>query len=166
MERTSKVRPNSKAELLDRMRAARADFESVLAAIGDARMMESGATGWWSPRDVIAHLLEYDRFVLNAMLRQQRPPDHWIEPLTFDERNQILYDLHAGRTLDEVRAESRQIFDEMVTEAERLPEAFLLNPQHYNGVPEPLVPWEWIESESYNHYYQHADILREWLAAQ
>src|SRR5690349_8107926 len=48
--------PITKAGLLHELRAARAEWDALIAEISPARMAEPGAASDWSVKDVIAHL--------------------------------------------------------------------------------------------------------------
>ncbi len=46
----------NKAEFLERQRRARAEWEALLAEVGPDRMTRPGTAGYWSVKDVIAHV--------------------------------------------------------------------------------------------------------------
>ena len=48
--------PTTKAALLERVRRERADWERLLAEVGEARMEEPGPMGQWTFKDLQAHL--------------------------------------------------------------------------------------------------------------
>ena len=54
--------PSTKAELLATMRRVRAEWNALMAAVGEARMGEPDVVGTWSVRDAIAHLSAYERW--------------------------------------------------------------------------------------------------------
>jgi len=58
--------PKNKAELLERMRSARADLEAMLAKLDDAALAAPGPEGW-AVKDHLAHLAAWQRKVLGNM---------------------------------------------------------------------------------------------------
>ena len=49
-----------KTQLLETLRVERAQWESLLAQIGEDRMVQ-GVAGEWSVKDIIAHVMWYKR---------------------------------------------------------------------------------------------------------
>jgi hypothetical protein len=43
-------------------------------------------------------------------------------------------------------------------------EAFLIQPQQFENVPEPITIWNMLRSEVYDHYEEHAPSISAWLA--
>lgn len=56
----------TKARLLAELRAARGEWDTLMAAVGEERMTEPGAAGDWSVKDVIAHLTSFDQWFVKA----------------------------------------------------------------------------------------------------
>jgi hypothetical protein len=50
----------TRARLLVELRAARSEWDTLMAVVGEERMTEPGAAGDWSVKDVIAHLTSFD----------------------------------------------------------------------------------------------------------
>jgi hypothetical protein len=156
----------TKAHLLDELRAARAEWDALIDQIPEDRMLEPGATGEWSVRDVIAHLTSFDRaFVgLSSATRKGEPlPVDGTEWLPWDERNAIHHQKTLHLSLDEVRQQSREVFDRLLEEVEAHSEAFLTQPQTFPGVPQPIHVWELLAGNHYEHYRLHAGWVRDWL---
>jgi hypothetical protein len=166
MHDTIKHRPQTKAELIERMRTARADWDAALREVGKERMTQPGVAGEWTVKDVISHMLDYDHsLILTFILRQQRPPDHWVDFISSEERNQIIYKLHKDQPLDALLAQSEQVFRDIMIEIERLPEAYLLTTQQFEGIPFEVTPINYLEGDCYGHYHDHAAEIRQWLAS-
>jgi hypothetical protein len=56
----------TKARLLVELRAARNEWDTLMAAVGEERMTEPGAAGDWSVKDVTAHLTSFDQWFVKA----------------------------------------------------------------------------------------------------
>ncbi len=53
------TRPESKTELLERMRAGREEWDALIAQIPDSVRTEPALAGGWSVKDLIAHVAAY-----------------------------------------------------------------------------------------------------------
>jgi hypothetical protein len=62
----------TKARLLNLMRTERARWEDALAQVPSEQMTRSGIEGEWSAKDVVAHISQYDRGLLD-WLREAVP---------------------------------------------------------------------------------------------
>jgi len=157
----------TKAHLLVEMRAARAEWDALMAEVGEERMIEPGAAGDWSTKDVIAHLTSYDRWFVKASeayFRGELPPLDGTEGMSFEERNQFRYRQAQHQPLAEVLAESSQVFQRLIEMVEAHSEDFLTQPQQFEGVPEPILVWKLLKGDGYDHYREHMQSIRAWLA--
>ena len=69
--------PTTKTELLERIDAERAGWETLLSEVGEARMEQPGAAGDWTFKDVVAHLNGWRKRTvdrLQAASRGEAPP--------------------------------------------------------------------------------------------
>lgn len=157
----------TKAEILSELRAARAEWDALMLEVGESRMLEPGATGEWSVRDVIAHLTSFDRWFVNAseaQFRGEPPPTDGTEWLPWDERNAIHHQRTLDLSLDDVLQQSRDIYARLLAAVEQHDENFLTQPQTIPGVPEPIKVWEQLAGNHYDHYRLHAGWIRDWLS--
>jgi uncharacterized protein (TIGR03083 family) len=156
----------TKARLLAELRAARSEWDALMAAVPEERMTEPGAAGDWSVKDVIAHLTSYDRWFVRASeahFRSELPPLDGTEGMSFEERNQFLYRQAQQRPLAEVLAESHEVFQRLLEVVEAHTEEFLTQPQQFEGVPEPILVWKILQGDGYAHYRDHMPSIRAWL---
>lgn len=162
--------PMTKARLLDELRAARAEWDALmLEEVGKERMLEPNVAGYWSVRDLIAHLTSYDRWFVNASeahFRGEPPPLDGTEGMDWDERNAIHHERTKNLSLDEVLADSRTTYNRLLEMVEAHSEEFLIQPQQLPGSPEPFVIWEQLRGNHYDHYRLHMKDVRAWLAKQ
>ena len=156
----------TKARLLGELRAARAEWDALMAEVGEGRMAEPGAAGDWSVKDVIAHLTTFDRWFVHASeahFRGEPPPPDGTEGMSFEDRNQFFHRRARHRPLAEVLAESRQVFQRLLEVMETHSEAFLTQPQYFEGAPGPVLIWKLLEGDVYGHYRDHMRSIRAWL---
>ena len=131
-----------------------------MSEIGENRMTQSGATGFWSVKDVMAHLMSYERWYLNALeahLREEAPPMDGTEMIAnWDDRNAVYYERTKDLTLAEVIAESRRVHDRLMELLAAQSEAFIIEPQQFIGAPMLITPWKSLEGDVYDHMRHHA----------
>jgi uncharacterized protein (TIGR03083 family) len=158
--------PITKAYLLHELRAARAEWDALMAEVGAARMSEPGASGDWSVKDVIAHLTSYSRWFVRASeahFRGEMPPADGTEGMDFEQRNQFWYQYARDRPLAEVLAESEQVFSRLLEVVAAHTEEFLTQPQQFEGAPGSFLIWKMLEGDGYSHYRDHMRSIRAWL---
>src|SRR4051812_25757537 len=90
----------SVTQFLEKLRAARTEWDALLQGISSAQMVELGAYGNWSVKDVVAHVTWYEREMVD-LLRERRldGSDLWLLPHT--ERNEAIYRENRSRSLDD-----------------------------------------------------------------
>jgi len=157
----------TKASLLHELRAARAEWDELLAEVGEERMSEPGAAGDWSVKDVMAHLTSYSRWFINASeahFRGELPPLDGTEGMDFEQRNLFWHQQTRDRPLADVQAESQQVFSRLLEVVEAHSQEFLTQPQQFEGAPGPFLVWKLLEGDGYEHYREHMRSIRAWLA--
>ena len=87
--------------------------------------------------------------------------DLWALPL--DERNAGVYEETKSMTLEEVRAESARVFPELVEQLKALPEDAYGDPASFPGMPPEWEPWFIVAGNTFNHYLDHTESLRQLL---
>lgn len=158
----------TKAKLLKTLRSRRAEWDATLAEVPESWMTERGVAGEWSVKDIIAHLTYYERWYadrLHEQLRGEYYTPTEIDAMHYDERNEHIYQQNRDRPLDDVLAESRLVFQRLIEGVAGHSEAFLTEPQEIEGAPGPVIVWQMLRGDVYDHYAQHIPSIREWLAA-
>jgi hypothetical protein len=137
-----------------------------MAEVDEAHMTEPGAASDWSVKDVIAHLTAYDRWFVNALeanLQGEKLPFDGTEDMDFEERNLVMHEKTKARPLADIQTDSRQTFDRLLELMEAHNEEFLIQPQQFEGVSEPVLIWKMLEGDCYEHYREHIPSIRAWL---
>jgi hypothetical protein len=155
----------SKAELLSGLREEYQKWQALLDQIGPGRMEQSGVAGSWSIKDIVAHLTGWRRRTVARLQAVQRgepePPPPWPPHLqTDDEINAWIYESNHDRSLREVLDESHQVFQQLMTAFEDLPEDALVDVRRF----------PWLEGQLPNagmffaHFHEeHEPDMRAWL---
>jgi hypothetical protein len=152
----------TKAKLLDTLRERRAAWDDLLARIPAERMTEPGVAGEWSGKDVVAHLTYHERWYASRLHEQLRGETYVpaeLDRLPFDERNERIYQQQRDRPLAELLTESRQAFQDLLAGVAAHTEEFLITPQHFEGAPGPVIIWQMLRGDVYEHYGQHLPSL-------
>jgi hypothetical protein len=102
-----------KSELLNGPQEEYQQWEALLDQIGPARMDQPGVTGYWSIKDIVAHLTGWRRRTVARLQATQHnepePPPPWPAHLqTDDEINAWIYESNNGRSVGEVLDESHR----------------------------------------------------------
>ena len=152
--------PMPKTELLTMIQTAWAEWEALLAGIPEAWMTEPGVEGEWSVKDIIAHITWGERENLGvAWARALVGSDLWQLPE--DARNAAVVEQNRSRDLGDVRAESRQVFQQYLEAIDALSDEDLNDPRRFQGLPEGWRPWRILYDPT--HYQVHAQSIRAWL---
>lgn len=157
----------TKAALLETLRNERSAWDALLAEVGADRLERPGVTGEWSVKDIIAHLMSWEsRPVewLRAARSGTRPqPPAWDATLTEDQINAWIRDQYKAQSPTDVMAASRRSHDELMQAIEAMPEPDLTGRERF--------PWlngnsllESMGGNTYEHYREHGDAIRAWLA--
>ncbi len=146
----------TKAKLMAKMHATRREWDALLANITPAQMMQPSVIGEWSIKDVIFHCTSYARWFVTALQAALlgAPLPEPENTLPIDERNQLDFQQSQQHALDTVLADARNVSRRLLELTEAQSEAFLLEPQRFAGIAEPIVVWKHLDHVC-NHYHGH-----------
>lgn len=165
-------RPASKAALLARMRAERAVWDGLVAAVPTPIRTLAVLPDCWSVKDLAAHIAVYERWTaaqLAAASAGRRATDWELygverlppEAATWDveQQNHAIYDQYKDVALAEVTVFAERAFSDLVTSVAAVPEEDLRRAglQAWRG---HLTLLEIVPAQSYEHYQPHIDDLR------
>ncbi len=159
-----------KIKLLTTLRTERTRWETVLAEVGEAQMTQAGVEGEWSVKDIIAHVTAYEAWIvarLDSALRGETLRLE-IDRLDLEQRNARIFEENRNRPLQDVLAESQQVFQQLLKSVQALSDEDLTDPHRLEPFLDPLwtdgLPvWRCIAADSYEHYSQHIPSIHAWL---
>jgi hypothetical protein len=152
-------------ELLSAVQADWTDWQAVLARAGEGHMTAPGASGAWTVKDIIAHITFFENEMVGLLQsRVLAGSELWALPQ--DERNRVLYERNRGRALSDVLAESAQVHTRLMTLLGELSDADLTDASHFKEMPADWLPWRIIAGNTFEHYRDHAAVVRAWLDTQ
>ena len=151
-----------KATLLKSMTETRAVWEALLAQFDEEQMIQPGAAGKWSVKDIIAHCTWGEREVA-PVLRTHVLAGSDLWKLSDDERNEIIYQQNKDRPLRDIVNEEGQAYTALFGAVQTLSDEDLNDPQRFKDMPPEWKPWQLIAGDSFKHYEDHMPSIREWL---
>lgn len=152
----------TKQRFLAEFEEERAAWEALLAEIPAERWTEPGASGDWTVKDVVAHVVWHERQMVGVLrARALVGSDLW--QLDTQARNVAIYAESRDRPLAEVQADARQTGAELAAEVARLTEEDLNEPDRIRDMIPGYRPWQLLADNTYDHYRDHRSVLRAWL---
>jgi hypothetical protein len=159
----------TKGEVIAAINREREAWETLLVEVGEARMLEPGAMGEWTFKDLVAHITGWRARSLRrleAVANGQPEPDPvWpANRVTDDEINDWIHEVNKDRLLGEVIGESRESYARLTEIVQMLPDDALTDPDRFpwlEGTPLGLVL---VSGEFFSHLHQeHEPEIRRWL---
>ena len=133
----------NKSEFFETLRTRRADWDALLAQIGEGEhMTQPGAAGHWSVKDIICHVTAYEHWLvewLTAASQNTVPASSPLDDANVECRNARVYELTHNMSLLDVMNDARQTFAELLEIIKVLPDAYFDDPQKRRMVYETLL---------------------------
>jgi hypothetical protein len=150
----------NKIELLDTLRSVQGEWAQLIADIQPDAMIQPGAVGDWSVKDVVAHVTWAERETVGMLqARALVGSDLWRLPQ--DERNAVVYEENRDRSLQDVLAEAGAVHQELLRVIEDIAEDDLLHATWFDSLPGDWPPYRVVEANVTGHYRDHlADLKR------
>lgn len=161
--------PESKAELLSRIKDAWSQLEQTIAGLSEDQLTMPRDGQDWSIKDHLAHLTFWEQSLL-ALLRhcdrqQASAPDE-TTTATVDhaEMHAAAYEHNRQRPLDEVLRDFRESHQALVVALAVLSDVDLLMPGAHHPPADALLDDDavisWIMRNTYEHYLEHDAWIR------
>ncbi|MFW5691331.1 MAG: ClbS/DfsB family four-helix bundle protein [Chloroflexota bacterium] len=161
------ARFESKADFLEVIAVERGKLEAMLERLTEAELIEPGACGEWSVKDILAHLYAWEQMVMSwyeAGLRGEVPrtPADDLNWRQTPILNQRIYETYHDAPLDDIIAAFNNSYAEILNIIRHIPEADLLEPGLYAWTGK-LALVNYFTSATSSHYrWAHTEI-RRWL---
>ena len=154
-----------RANLVDRIRTTRREFEALLEGLSPRQMTQPGVAGEWSVKDMLAHIAWYEREEADfyGEIDVEGSP---LWRLPQEPRNQKLFEQARHRPLQEVLADFREAHERLLSVVERLSEEDLATPGRFLGTSPEWPPWRRIAVHSCDHDREHIDMIQAWLRSR
>lgn len=157
----------TKTKLIETLRAKHAEWDAAIAKVRVNRMTQPQVDGYWSVKDLVAHLGSYERWYADRLQEQLNGivymPQN-VDMMGHDDRNNVYYQRHKDQSAAEVREYEQQAFEDLMRGVEANSEAFLTEPQIFQGAPGPMIVWQMLRGDVYGHYDLHIPQIEAWAA--
>lgn len=163
----------NKSDLLNWLKEEYRQWEALLAQIGPERMDQSGVSGYWSIKDIIAHLTPDNQRLIAHIQAAQRgepePPPPWPTHLqTDDDINAWIYETNRGRLVRDILDDSQLVFQQFLDVVEGLRDDVCIKTVRQGQREYFLV---WVNDQRiqpgyfFDHFHDdHEPDIRAWLA--
>ena len=161
-----------KRDLLEEIGRERAALDETLRLLTPRQMTQPGVTrGGWSVKDVLAHLVAWQRLNLGwyaAGLRGEEPampaPGYTLRDLP--RFNQMLYRKHHRRSLRAITADYIAYHQRMVDLIEELSDSDLVTLGRFNWTGPSWTLSDYLRAGTAAHYRWARTRIRRWRRAQ
>ena len=145
------------------VRATHAELDSVIASLSEQQMLQPGASGEMSVKDILAHIAWFEREMI-GLLRQRLLAGSDLWNLPGDERNATIFQINRQRSLPDIRQEAEAVVQQLLEELENLDEAALDDPGCFQDMPADWSPRQLLAENTSEHYQHHLADIQAWLA--
>ena len=161
----------NKAEFLLTLEAERSKLAELCDAIGINRMDTPGVSGYYSTKDIIAHLTAYEAGLV-TWLREAKAGRAYVDEVLdhpdLDFRNAKIYEEYKQRSAAEVLDAFDKTWAELQACVEALTDEELTDPEASAWFVVPRWGrkqelWKCIANDGYEHHHQHLPDLERWL---
>ena len=145
----------SRERLLNKLEREWQAFLQSFAGLPDSTLLESGAVGWWSVRDVLAHIATWDAEAMKNL------------PLILDNKSLPRYAKYGGIDAFNAREQEKkrglsleQVSQELAATHERLVSFLKDCPESAYATGSRFL--RRLRLDTYSHYREHASQIATW----
>ena len=159
------AKQTSKLQLLNDIRTERRRLEKSLSMLSNDEMTQPGIVGDWSVKDILAHLVAWEEFLLDWYQAgiQNRIPSKapvGMSRKAMDALNRDIYEMNCRRSLDDVLTTFRLSFQNVLFAIEAIPEEDIFAHGRFAWTGR-LSLADYIAGNTCNHYaWARVQILR------
>jgi hypothetical protein len=145
----------SRESLLNRLEREWQAFLQSFADLPDSTLLESGAVGWWSIRDVLAHIATWDEEALKnlPLILDNKPLPRYARYGGIDAFNAREQEQKQGLSLEQVRQELAATHERLISFLKGCPESAYVTGSRF---------LHRLRLDTYSHYQEHASQITRW----
>ena len=159
--------PGSKAELIASIEREWKSLMDVVAKL-DFTQLTTPDAGGWSPKDNLAHLAEWMKVLMGYHL--DRRPSHAVLGVAEEATkgwdmeiiNPILFERNRNRAMQDVLAELKSVYAELINKLAAMTFEDLLAPRHADD-PEKRPLLMWVLGDTTDHFAEHRATIEKML---
>src|SRR6266542_2722221 len=131
-------------------------FKESYASLSESQMTESGVTGNWSVKDIIAHVTWWEQEALKHLpliLEGGKPPRYSVKYGGIDAFNALMTERKKSLSLSEVLRQRDETHRRLIDVIQNAPEDQFLRETRFRRR---------LRLVTYGHYPKHAAAIRKW----
>ena len=161
------TRHTSKDQLLQDIQVQHRLLMRTLAALGEEVMLQPGAVGNWSVKDVLAHLTAWERLFLDWYYSGLRGYTPQISPvgmsrIAMNALNQQIFAKNQNQTLEDVLAEFQASYQQTLAVIETISEEDMFTRDRFAWTGR-LTLADYIAGNTCSHYAWASAKIRKWV---
>ena len=164
---TSESRPQTKEQLLS---AIEHEWKLLLRVAGSLteQQMLTPDEGGWSPKDNLVHLAEWMVYLMGHHMdghpRHEviKLPEEVTREGDFDKMNEALFERNKDRSIEDVMADIKRVYAELINKLMKMPFEELLKPRHPDA-PEKGTLLDWVLGDTTEHFAEHRETIEKAL---
>src|SRR5215211_5058011 len=138
-------------EVLAAIDRERDEWETLLVEVGEARMLEPGAMGDWTFKDLTAHITGWRA---RSLQRLEAAANERPEPDPVWPADRVSDDENKDRLLGEVIGESRESYARLAEIVQMLPDDALNDPDRFPWLEGNSLAEEIVSGEFFSHLHE------------
>src|SRR5262245_35569933 len=146
----------NRSQLLEKLEKRWTEFKESYAGLSDSQMTESGVTGLWSVKDIIAHVTWWEEEALKHLpliTKGGRPRTYAAEYGGIDAFNALMTEQKRRLSLSEILRQQNKTHRQLVHYIESVPEEQFTSDTRFRRR---------LRLDTYNHYPKHVKAIRAW----
>jgi len=158
-------KPQNIDELLQAIKEERGKLNQSFEALPDDEMVQPGACGAWSVKDILAHLVDWEQRGLRwyqAGLRDETPklPDENYNWRQLPDLNHAIYLKYKDLSLDEILKKYRVSFKETMEAIDGMSEGDLFTPEVFTWTGKHTLA-TYVNANTAAHYRWASKLIRK-----
>jgi len=153
----------AKQDVLEQIRRARGALLTAIEGLPDDTLLRPGVVGFWSVKDILAHLTTWESELITALAQLDRPTrvPEIVKIEDIDDWNEEQYRNNVRRGLDAVMEDFNGVHKHLLKAVEALDDKTLDNVRKFPWMEgEPLTYL--IMENAIWHEQEHAEDIRKW----
>jgi hypothetical protein len=142
------------------MKHRRKQWDSLVNTIIKRNLDKETISEKWYFKDVICHITWYDKEILKALDTKSIAESKFWN-VSISERNKMIFDETQDFTLDKILKESKEVFNALVSEIEKLSDEDLNSEVYIERKHDRRITWDFIGANNFWHFEDHEDALIE-----
>jgi uncharacterized damage-inducible protein DinB len=156
-----------RADVIASLKAARAALLQSIDGLSDDQMLQVGAVGLWSVKDVLAHLVSWEAELVTVLAQLEQHKDgapRIVEIEDIDEWNEEQYRINARRPLADVLEDFHGVHKQLIRTIEALDSRTLDDNRLFPWMEGEPLSYLILENATW-HEEEHAEDIRAWREA-